>query len=88
MLGSNEVESASEALNIYRQKDTVEKAFNNYKDKCGGRRIRCRECALEGKVFITYLSLCLRLMLERRLERAGNDPLNTQSRVVSARDRG
>ena len=77
VLGSSEVKSAPEALNIYRQKDTVEKAFNNYKDKCGGRRIRCRECALEGKVFITYLSLCLRLMLERRLERAGNDPLNT-----------
>ena len=28
------------------------------------------------KVFVTYLSLCLRLMLER-LERADNDPLNT-----------
>lgn len=69
VLGSSEVKSAPEALNIYRQKDTVEKAFNNYKDKCGGRRIRCRECALEGKVFITYLSLCLRLMLERRLEK-------------------
>ena len=77
VLGSSEVKSASETLNIYRRKDTVEKAFNNYKDKCGGRRIRCRECALEGKVFVTYLSLCLRLMLERRLERAGNDPLNT-----------
>ena len=77
VLGSSEVKSAPEALNIYRQKDMVEKAFNNYKDKCGGRRIRCRECALEGKVFITYLSLCLRLMLERRLEKAGNDPLNT-----------
>ena len=75
VLGSSEVKSAPEALNIYRQKDTVEKAFNNYKDKCGGRRIRCRECALEGKVFITYLSLCLRLMLERRSGKAGNDPL-------------
>ena len=34
VLGSSEVKSAPEALNIYRQKDTVEKAFNNYKDKC------------------------------------------------------
>lgn len=68
---------APEAFNIYRQKDTVEKAFNNYKDKCGGRRIRCRECTLEGKNFITYLSLSLRFMLERRLERAGSDLLNT-----------
>ena len=30
VLGSSEVKSAPEALNIYRQKDTVEKAFNNY----------------------------------------------------------
>lgn len=77
VLGSNEVASASEALNIYRQKDTVEKAFNNYKDKCEGRRLRCREGALEGKVFVTYLSLCLRLMLEKRLEQAGKNPLDT-----------
>lgn len=58
MLGSNEISSAPQALNIYRQKDVVEKAFNNYKDKCGGRRMRCQETSLDGKVFIIYLCAC------------------------------
>lgn len=77
VLGSNEISSAPEALNIYRQKDVVEKAFNNYKDKCGGRRMRCQETSLDGKVFIIYLSLCLRLMLQRRLEKAKRNPMDT-----------
>ncbi|QQQ97177.1 IS1634 family transposase [Turicimonas muris] len=77
VLGSNEISSAPQALNIYRQKDVVEKAFNNYKDKCGGRRMRCQETSLDGKVFIIYLSLCLRLILQRRLEQAKKNPLDT-----------
>ena len=70
VLGFNEISFAPEALHIYKQKDVVEKAFNNYKDKCGGRRMRCQETSLDGKVFIIYLSLCLRLILQRRLEQA------------------
>lgn len=77
VVGSNEIKDSVKALTIYRQKDTVEKAFNNYKDKYGGRRIRCQESALGGKVFIVYLSLCLRLILQKRLADANMAPLDT-----------
>ena len=73
-LGSDRISLPDEALNIYRQKDTVEKAFNNYKDRCGGRRLRCLQRALDGKVFVTYLALSLRLMLHKRMQDANIDP--------------
>ena len=77
MLGSNEISSAPQALNIYRQKDVVEKAFNNYKDKCGGRKMRSQETSLDGRVFPTYLSL----ILQRRLEQAKKNPWD-MSRII------
>ena len=55
VLGSSEVKSAPEATQHLPSEDTVEESFNNYKDKCGGRRIRCRECALERKSFYYLL---------------------------------
>lgn len=66
--------SLDKALNIYRQKCTVEKSFNNYKDRCGGRRLGYSERALEGKVFVTYLGLTLSLILHKRLQDANIDP--------------
>lgn len=67
VLMSNTVKDAAAALLIYRNRDTVEKAFCNYKDRCSGRRMKCEEKALEGKVFVTYLALSLLLMLKKRL---------------------
>ncbi len=67
VLISNTVKDAAAALLIYRNRDTVEKAFCNYKDRCSGRRMRCEDKALEGKVFVTYLALSLLLMLKKRL---------------------
>lgn len=67
---SNVESDASRALTIYRDKDVIEKAFNNYKDRCSGRRIRCREQSLEGKVFILYLALSLRMLLKNRWDGA------------------
>lgn len=77
MLGSNEISSAPQALNIYQQKDVVEKAFNNYKDKCGGRKMRSQESSLDGRVFPTYLSL----IPQRRLEQAKKNPRD-MSRII------
>ena len=57
VLVSSSVSSAAEALRIYRQRDIVEKNFNNLQRECSGRRMRCQESALEGKVFVLFLSL-------------------------------
>lgn len=74
LLGSDRIAQPDKALNIYRQKCTVEKSFNNYKDRCGGRRLGYSERALEGKVFVTYLGLTLSLILHKRLQDANIDP--------------
>ena len=66
VLVSNSVGSANEALRIYRQRDIIEKNFNNLKERCSGRRMRCRERALEGKVFVLFLSLILLMNLKMR----------------------
>ena len=77
MLGFNEISFAPEALHIYKQKDVVEKTFNNYKDKCGGRKMRSQETSLGGRVFPTYLSL----ILQRRLDQAKKNPRD-MSRII------
>ena len=74
LLGSDRIAHPDKALNIYRQKGIVEKSFNNYKDRCSGRRLGYSERALEGKVFITYLGLTLSLILHKRLQDADIDP--------------
>lgn len=66
VLVSNTVKDASEALRLYRQRDIIEKNFNNYKERCAGRRMRCQEKALEGKVFTLFLSLTLLMNLKLR----------------------
>ena len=43
--------------------------------------MRCQETSLDGKVFIIYLSLCLRLILQRRLEQAKKNPWD-MSRII------
>lgn len=70
VLVSSSVSSAAEALRIYRQRDIVEKNFNNLKERCSGRRMRCQESTLEGKVFALFLSLILLMNLKMRFHRA------------------
>lgn len=70
VLVSNTVRDAGDALTIYRQRDIIEKNFNNLKERCSGRRMRCQESALEGKVFVLFLSLILLMNLKMRFHRA------------------
>lgn len=67
MLMSNTFKDAAAALLIYRNRDTVEKTFCNFKDRFPGQRMKCEEKALEDKVFVTHSALSLLLMLKKRL---------------------
>ena len=69
VLLSNEVSNPVTAMQIYRHRDIVEKAFCNFKDRCSARRFQCEELALEGKVFVLYVALSLLLMLKKRLSK-------------------
>ena len=70
ILVSNTVKKPAEALRIYRQRDIIEKNFNNLKERCSGRRMHCQESALEGTVFVLFLSLILLMNLKMRFHLA------------------
>lgn len=55
---SNEVKDGLEALAIYRNKDLVEKAFENLKDRLNLRRVAVSsEQSLDGKLFVQFVAL-------------------------------
>ena len=55
---SNEIKDPEEALTLYRNKDLVEKAFGNLKERLSARRMLVSsEHALEGKLFVQFLAL-------------------------------
>lgn len=55
---SNEITSAQQALELYRNKDVVEKAFANLKNRlCLSRANVSSEESFEGKLFVQYVAL-------------------------------
>ena len=54
----NEAIDASQALTLYRNKDVVEKAFDNVKDRLDMRRMNVSsELSLDGKLFVEFIAL-------------------------------
>ena len=72
---SNGIKDPLEALDIYRNKDLIEKAFGNLKERLNMRRTTVSsEENLDGKLFVQFVSLILlshinRLMSERQLRK-------------------
>lgn len=55
---SNEIKNPEEALTLYRNKDLVEKAFGNLKERLSARRMLVSsEQSLDGKLFVQFLAL-------------------------------
>lgn len=55
---SNEVKDPVEALDLYRNKDMVEKAFGNLKERLSLRRLLVSsEHSLDGKLFVQFIAL-------------------------------
>ena len=55
---SNDIKEAVQALEVYRNKDTVEKAFENLKDRLNLRRMAVSsEQSLEGRLFVQFIAL-------------------------------
>ena len=55
---SNEINEPIEALEIYRNKDLVEKGFGNLKERLNMRRTSVSsDSALEGKLFVQFIAL-------------------------------
>ncbi len=66
---SNEVKDAMKALEIYRNKDLVEKAFDNLKDCLNLRRVAVSsEQSLDGKLFVQFIALIFLSYITKKMQ--------------------
>ena len=66
---SNEVKDPIEALELYRTRDVVEKAFGNIKDRLNGRRtIVSSEQSLNGKLFVQFVALIFLSYVKKQMQ--------------------
>ena len=66
---SNEVKDAITALEIYRNKDLVEKAFDNLKDRLSLRRVAVSsEKSLDGKLFVQFIALIFLSCITKKMQ--------------------
>lgn len=64
VLISNHVKDAHDALDIYREKETAESGFDDVKNEMDFKRLRIHtEPAMDGKIFLAFLSLIIRLRI-------------------------
>jgi transposase len=66
---SNTITDPIEALEIYRNKDVVEKAFGNLKDRLNMRRtLVSSESSLEGKLFVQFVALIFLSYIKKQMQ--------------------
>ena len=70
VLLSNEIKDPKQALWIYRNKDVVEKAFSNLKNRLNMRRPNVQsEESLEGKLFVQFVALMLVSYIHKQMKK-------------------
>jgi len=66
---SNEIKDPVEALSIYRNKDLVEKAFENLKERLNLRRLAVSsEQSLDGKLFVQFIALIFLSHITKKMQ--------------------
>ena len=66
---SNEIKDPIEALEIYRNKDLVEKAFGNLKERLNLRRtLVSSELSLDGKLFVEFVALIYLSYIKKQMQ--------------------
>lgn len=69
VLISNEIKDPIEALEIYRNKDLVEKAFGNLKERLNLRRLAVSsEQSLDGKLFVEFIALIFLSYIKKKMQ--------------------
>jgi transposase len=68
---TNEKMDAKEALQIYRNKDVVEKAFGNLKERLNLRRLLVSsEQSLDGKLFVAFIALIYLSYIKKKMQQS------------------
>ena len=66
---SNEIKDPIEALEIYRNKDLIEKAFGNLKERLNFRRTEVSSTlSLDGKLFVEFVALIYLSYIKKKMQ--------------------
>lgn len=66
---SNEIKGPIDALEIYRNKDLVEKVFGNLKERLNLRRLSVSsDASLDGKLFVEFIALIFLSYLKKNMQ--------------------
>jgi transposase len=72
VLATNDIKDPVDALEIYRMKDTAEKAFDDLKNDLDCKRLRIHSNqAMEGRLFIQFIALILSAKIKHIMNEAG-----------------
>ncbi len=86
-LVSNEIKDPIKALEIYRNKDLVEKAFDNLKERLNMRRMAVSsEQSLDGKLFVQFIALIYLSYITRRMQEKNLFKNHTMQEVLDEFD--
>ena len=67
VLLNNEVKEPITALELYRNRDVVEKAFGNIKERLNCKRVLVSsDSSLEGKLFVAFVALIYLAYIKNR----------------------
>ncbi|MGV8147232.1 MAG: IS1634 family transposase [Alkaliphilus sp.] len=66
---SNEIKDPIEALEVYRNKDLIEKAFHDLKDRLGLNRLGVSsDLGLDGKLFVEFIALIYLSYIKKHMQ--------------------
>lgn len=69
LISSGKSDTATKVLDIYRNRDLVEKAFNNLKNDLDFRRLKTHyNDTTDGKLFVGFIALIIRVLLQTKLK--------------------
>jgi transposase len=72
VLLTNSIKDPVEALQIYRDKDVVEKCFDDLKNQLDMKRLRMHSSAtVDGRLFVQFISLIYMSALRREMRKSG-----------------
>jgi len=87
VLLSNDVTDAVKALEIYRNKDLVEKAFHNLKERLNLRRMAVSsEQSLDGKLFVQFIALIFLSYITKKMQENNLFKNHTMQEVLDELD--
>lgn len=72
MILTNDIKNPMKALRVYRDKDAIEKCFDDLKNQLDMKRLRVQSsAAMDGRLFVQFIALILTCALRKKMRDTG-----------------